>query len=104
MHTGIDWVAPVGSPVTAAAGGKIRAAGRDGPLGNRVEIDHGAGWSTLYAHLARIVAIEGGCVGAGDTIGYLGATGLVADPHLHLEVWHDGRPVDPMSVGNGGPR
>lgn len=98
MHTGIDWAAASGSPIKAAAAGRVVAAGRDGQLGNRVLIDHGDGWKTLYAHLARVAVADGDCVRDRDVIGAVGATGLAAGPHLHLEVWRNGTPIDPLAV------
>ena len=67
--------------------------------GTTVLIDHGAGWQTLYAHLAGFDVREGDCVTFGAIIGKVGSTGLVAGPKLHFEVHRDGKPIDPQSIG-----
>jgi murein DD-endopeptidase MepM/ murein hydrolase activator NlpD len=96
LHMGVDWAAAIGTPVIAAGRGRVVAAGMDGAYGNRVIIDHGAPWQTLYSQLASFSVREGDCVGAGTVIGAMGATGLSAGPHLHFEVRHHGEPVDPL--------
>jgi murein DD-endopeptidase MepM/ murein hydrolase activator NlpD len=99
MHQGIDYAAPVGDPVVAAATGVVTLAGYSGESGNRVEIAHGGGMVTTYSHLRSAPAVRvGDCVRGGDAIGLIGSTGLAAGPHLHFEVLHEGRPVDPSSL------
>lgn len=98
MHNGIDWAAAVGTPVVAAASGRVVQAGAVGEFGNVVVIEHGAGWQSLYAHLARIHASEGDCVEAGAAIGLVGSTGLTAGPGLHYEVHLHGAPIDPLTL------
>jgi murein DD-endopeptidase MepM/ murein hydrolase activator NlpD len=98
MHTGIDWTAPIGTPVLAAAGGRVASAGVEGELGKTVRIDHGAGWQTVYAHLSAIDVGEGDCVAALSVIGKVGSTGLASGPKLHLEVRADDRPLDPLTL------
>jgi len=98
LHTGVDWAAPTGTPVTAAGKGRVVAAGREGPYGNRVVIDHGGGWQTLYAQLSRFSVGSGDCVDTGSEIGAVGSTGLSNGPHLHFEVRHGDQPIDPMRV------
>jgi murein DD-endopeptidase MepM/ murein hydrolase activator NlpD len=98
MHTGVDWAAPIGTPVLAAAGGRVTSAGVEGELGKTVRIDHGAGWQTVYAHLSAIDVGEGDCVAALSVIGKVGSTGLASGPILHLEVRADGQPLDPLSL------
>jgi murein DD-endopeptidase MepM/ murein hydrolase activator NlpD len=98
MHTGVDWAAPTGTPVIAAGRGRVIAAGVDGAYGNRVIIDHGGPWHTLYSQLASFSVREGDCVEAGSVIGAVGTTGLSAGPHLHFEVHRDGAPIDPMAL------
>jgi murein DD-endopeptidase MepM/ murein hydrolase activator NlpD len=96
MHTGVDWAAPTGTPVIAAGRGRVIAAGMDGAYGNRVIIDHGGQWQTLYSQLHSFSVREGDCVEARAVIGAVGATGLSAGPHLHFEVRRNGEPLDPM--------
>ncbi|HEX2094611.1 MAG TPA: peptidoglycan DD-metalloendopeptidase family protein [Longimicrobiaceae bacterium] len=97
-HEGIDIAAPVGEPILAPAAGRIRYAGyRSGGYGNMVEIDHGFGYVTRFAHASRILVREGQEVKRGDEIARVGATGLVSGPHLHYEVEVNGRPADPLN-------
>lgn len=98
MHTGIDYAAPIGTEVNATGAGRVIFAGTIRGYGLTVDIDHGGGVVTRYAHLSRIASglEQGRRVGAGDRIGAVGATGLVTGPNLHYEVLVDGRPVDPM--------
>ncbi|GIV23560.1 MAG: M23 family metallopeptidase [Bacteroidia bacterium] len=96
MHTGLDISAPYGTPVQAAAPGKVRFAGWDGGgYGLQVEIDHGNGLVTKYAHLSRIAVQEGEMVSRRQVIGYVGSTGYSVGPHLHYEVIERGTKVDP---------
>jgi murein DD-endopeptidase MepM/ murein hydrolase activator NlpD len=96
MHLGIDWAAPSGTPVVAPAGGRVVEAGAHGEYGNAMLIDHGGGWHTFYAQLSRFAVAPGDCVAAGAEIAYVGSTGLSAGPHLHFEVRHQGKHLDPM--------
>ena len=95
QHTGIDFRAPVGSPAFATAPGRVVAAGYNGGYGLMVEIDHGAGITTRYAHLSAILVEEGESVPAQKPIGRIGSTGRSTGPHLHYEVRIDDEPVDP---------
>lgn len=97
MHTGIDYAAPVGTEVSATGAGRVVFAGTIRGYGLTVDVDHGGGVVTRYAHLSEIAdaAQDGSRVKAGDRIGAVGATGLVSGPNLHYEVRVDGRPVDP---------
>jgi len=97
MHTGIDYAAPVGTEVSATGAGHVVFAGTIRGYGLTIDIDHGGGVVTRYAHLSEIAedVREGTRVKAGDSIGAVGATGLVSGPNLHYEVRVDGRPVDP---------
>lgn len=97
-HNGIDIAAPVGEPIHAAAAGTVVFAGwKSGGLGNTVEIDHGHGYLTRYAHASRVLVRAGQKVERGDAVAEVGATGLVSGPHLHYEVEVDGKPVDPLN-------
>ncbi|MDW6026566.1 peptidoglycan DD-metalloendopeptidase family protein [Mesorhizobium sp. BAC0120] len=98
IHKGVDWGAPVGTPVMAAFDGKIAFAGDGQGYGNVVKIDHGGGKATAYAHMSRLadgikVGVE---VKAGDVIGYVGTSGLSTGPHLHFELYQSGVAVDPL--------
>ena len=95
MHTGWDMSAGSGDAISAAAGGRVILAGWFGGYGNCVVVDHGGGVSTLYAHQSSVAVSYGDSVSAGDTVGYVGSTGLSTGPHLHFEVRVDGNPVDP---------
>lgn len=97
-HEGIDIAARVGEPILAPAAGKVRFAGnKSGGYGLTVEIDHGYGYTTRFAHASRILVRVGETVERGEVIAEVGATGLVTGPHLHYEVEHDGVPVDPLN-------
>ncbi len=94
-HSGLDLAAPEGTPILAVKGGVVRRAGVAGGYGNLVEIDHGDGVSTRYAHQAELRVEPGQRVEAGEVIGTVGSTGRSTGPHLHLEVRVDGEAVDP---------
>ena len=97
-HKGIDIAARVGEPILAAAKGRVIFAGNRGNgYGNMVEIDHGHGFITRYAHASRLHVRSGQTVDRGFRIADVGATGLVSGPHLHYEVEQNGRQVDPMN-------
>jgi murein DD-endopeptidase MepM/ murein hydrolase activator NlpD len=97
-HKGIDIAAAVGEPILAPARGVVRFAGNKGNgYGNMVEIDHGYGFTTRFAHASRLLVHNGQVVKRGDVIALVGATGLVSGPHLHYEVEIEGRQVDPLN-------
>jgi hypothetical protein len=100
MHTGIDWAAPIGTPIFAAGNGTVIEAGWDTGYGRRVEIQHANGYVTTYNHMSGFGrgVVEGVHVVQGQTIGYLGETGLATGPHLHYEVIINGNFVDPMAI------
>jgi murein DD-endopeptidase MepM/ murein hydrolase activator NlpD len=95
LHTGVDFGAAYGTPISAAASGKVIHSGGFGGYGNTVIIDHGGGMSTLYAHQSEVRVSLGDQVESGATIGLVGSTGLSTGPHLHFEVRILGSPVDP---------
>ena len=95
MHTGIDLRDTLGAAVAATAGGIVTIAGVDGGYGNLVEIDHGDGLRTRYAHLGHIDVTTGQNVVPGTIVGHVGSTGRATGPHLHYEVRVDSEPVDP---------
>ena len=99
-HTGVDWAAPVGTPILASGNGTVLKAERSPSYGNHIEIQHANGYITTYSHMvgfARGMA-DGIRVRQGQVIGYLGQTGLATGPHLHYEVIVNGHFVDPMRV------
>ncbi|WP_338467333.1 M23 family metallopeptidase [Novosphingobium sp. ZN18A2] len=95
FHPGIDFPGPTGSPIFAAAEGKVVWAGPRSGYGNCVEIDHGNGLKTRYGHMSRVEAHVGEMVKAGAEIGKIGSTGRSTGPHLHFEVRIHDRPVNP---------
>jgi len=102
MHTGLDFKAATGTDVRAAADGKVVDAGRNGGYGNMVEIDHGNGITTRYAHLSRITVKDGDKIARGDKLGEVGSTGRSTGPHLHYEVRRHGNAVDPRNFLRAG--
>jgi murein DD-endopeptidase MepM/ murein hydrolase activator NlpD len=96
MHAGLDFKAALGAPVLAAADGKVIDAGRNGGYGKMVEIDHGNGITTRYAHLSAISVYAGDTVRRGDKLGEVGSTGRSTGPHLHYEVRRRGDALDPV--------
>ena len=98
MHQGVDFGAPSGSPIMAAASGTVAFAAPHGGHGNYVMLKHNADLSTGYAHMSRFAVKPGQRVTQGQVIGYVGSTGLSTGPHLHYEVWLRGKPVSPMQL------
>lgn len=96
FHEGMDFTAPTGTDVYATGNGRIIEAGWQQGYGNRIVIDHGFGYHTLYAHLHKILK-RSGTVHRGDVIGLVGSTGKSTGPHLHYEVHYHGAPVDPRN-------
>lgn len=97
MHEGIDIMNDVGTNVYAAGDGVIRFSGRTaGGYGTVVEIQHGYGYSTLYAHLSQVLVRPGQQVKRGELVAKCGRSGLVSGPHLHFEVRHNGRKMNPV--------
>ena len=96
FHTGVDFSAPTGTFVGAAAAGVVTQAGWEGTFGLLVTVDHGGGVLTRYAHLDHIDVWVGEAVAPGDLIGFVGNTGLSSGPHLHFEIIMGGTFVDPL--------
>ncbi len=96
MHTGIDISGGTGTPIRAAKAGTVIFAGNMGGYGNCVVINHGGGFSTLYAHQSRLGTGNGASVAQGQVIGYVGSTGNSTGPHLHFETRVGGSPQNPM--------
>jgi murein DD-endopeptidase MepM/ murein hydrolase activator NlpD len=99
-HKGVDYAAPIGTPVHAAGAGRVRFLGVKGGYGNVVEIDHSQGIVTVYGHLSRFApgVYVGSRVSQGELIAFVGMTGLATGPHLHYEYRVDGVFKDPQSV------
>jgi murein DD-endopeptidase MepM/ murein hydrolase activator NlpD len=95
-HTGIDIGVPYGTPIAAADGGTVIFASWNVAYGNMTVIDHGGGFSTMYAHQSKQLVAVGDHVTQGQIIGYIGTTGWSTGPHLHFEIRVNGVPVNPM--------
>ncbi|MCW5698184.1 MAG: M23 family metallopeptidase [Bauldia sp.] len=100
MHNGVDWAAPIGTPIMAAGDGTVVFAGRNGGYGNIVRIQHTNGYETAYAHQSRIAdGIQPGvAVRQGQVIGYVGSTGRSTGAHLHYEIRINGNLQDPLRI------
>lgn len=96
QHEGVDFAAPTGTPIRAAAGGVVSYAGWSSGYGRLIILDHGNGVTTYYAHNSRILVDQGQRVAQGQIISELGATGDATGPNLHFEVRIDGKAYDPM--------
>lgn len=96
-HEGVDITAPVGTPIVAAANGRVSRVGYEGDYGYLVEVDHGYGVVTRYAHASKTLVRKGQTVKRGERIALVGETGLAVGPHLHYEVLVDGRPKNPRN-------
>jgi hypothetical protein len=95
-HEGIDVSAPMGTPIEAPAAGVVRSAGWEAGYGHTIEIDHGYGIVTRFAHASRLLVRKGERVSRGEKIALVGNSGLATGPHLHYEVHVGGRPVNPL--------
>jgi hypothetical protein len=98
FHKGVDLAASAGTPIVAAADGRVVSAGWHGGYGRQVQIAHGGGIETTYGHMSQIAAYAGEVVHRGEIIGYVGSSGLSTGPHLHFEVTRNGTPVNPMTA------
>ncbi|MDR3387235.1 MAG: peptidoglycan DD-metalloendopeptidase family protein [Rudaea sp.] len=98
-HRGVDYAAPTGTPVHAAGEGRVTFRGWQNGYGNVVILQHGGRYSTLYGHMSRFASIQTGQhVSQGQTIGFVGMTGMATGPHLHYEFRVDGVHRDPLTV------
>jgi murein DD-endopeptidase MepM/ murein hydrolase activator NlpD len=98
FHAGVDFTAPIGTPIYATGNGVVeRADSESGGYGNCVQIRHGFGFLTLYAHMSKMLVAPGQKVKRGQVIGLLGNTGLSTGPHCHYEVHRNGEPVNPVA-------
>jgi murein DD-endopeptidase MepM/ murein hydrolase activator NlpD len=100
MHTGVDWAAPMGTPIYASGNGVVEKMGWEGGYGRYVRIRHANGYQTAYGHMSAYARNleEGKRVRQGQIIGYVGSTGLSTGAHLHYEILVNGRFVDPMRI------
>lgn len=102
-HTAVDYAAPTGTPVRAIGDGVISLIGWDGSGGgNRIRVKHAQGYESCYMHLSRFAKglRNGSRVSQGDVIGYVGATGTATGPHLDFRIWHNGKPLDPLTLNS----
>ncbi len=97
FHAGLDFTAPIGTEIYATAQGTVSETGWKQGYGNAIQINHGFGYETLYAHLSAIKVRTGQRVKRGDIIGLVGNTGKSTGPHLHYEVHYRGQAVNPMN-------
>ncbi len=98
-HYGIDYAAPSGRPIIAAASGKVIFRGTKGGYGKTVEIRHEGGYKTLYAHMSRYSKVKSGqYVKQGTVVGYVGSTGVSTGPHLHFGLYKNGKAINPATI------
>ncbi|MEM1051728.1 MAG: peptidoglycan DD-metalloendopeptidase family protein [Pseudomonadota bacterium] len=98
MHAGLDFRARHGTPIVAVTDGQVVSAGRAGGCGVTVRLRHGGGLDTRYCHMSRMAVSRGQQVRRGQVIGYVGSTGLSTGPHLHYEMYRNGRAINPAGV------
>tara|TARA_B100002051_G_scaffold214065_1_gene206051 strand:- start:1190 stop:2095 length:906 start_codon:yes stop_codon:yes gene_type:complete len=96
FHQGQDITVKSGTPVLAPADGVVKRAYYAGGFGNHIKLEHGSGYTTLFAHLSKINVKHGQIVKRGEIIGYTGNTGRSTAPHLHYEIHHNGKPQNPL--------
>lgn len=97
QHKGIDFAGKIGTELLAIAPGRVVSAGERSGYGKTVEVDHGLGFSTLYAHLSRIIVSRGDWVRPGTVVGLGGNSGRSTGPHLHYEIRYNGKPFNPAN-------
>ena len=97
FHDGMDFAAPIGTPVRATGDGRVAETQKNGAQGVKVAIDHGYGYMTVYAHLEKFTVKTGQKVTRGEIIGTVGTSGVSTAPHLHYEVHKNGKPVNPIN-------
>ncbi len=95
FHNGVDFIADTGTPIMATAPGRVIAAGYEGANGNRVAVDHGFGYRSVYAHLSKVRVKTGEQIQKGQVIGLSGNTGRSSGPHLHYTLYYRGQTVNP---------
>ena len=98
FHSGLDISSSPGTPIRATADGIVRHSGRTPVSGYVIVLEHGHGYSTIYAHNRKNAVKPGQMIRGGDLIAYVGSTGRSTGPHVHYEVWKDGTNVNPARV------
>ena len=98
MHTGLDFAAPSGTPIRSIAGGVVKSASYDGSYGYKTVVALPGGGEAWYCHQSRLGVRKGQRLEPGQVLGWIGSTGNVTGPHLHLEVRHGDRPTDPAGI------
>jgi len=96
IHRGVDIAAALGTGIRAIGAGRVHFSGWRAGYGRTVEIDHGRGWLSRYAHAQTLLVVTGATVWAGQMIAKVGKSGRATGPHLHFEVWQRGHPIDPL--------
>ena len=97
-HSGVDMAGWWKNPIYSSANGRVTKAGRNGAYGNFIEIDHGNGFLSRYGHLSKILVKKGELVTLEQKIGLMGSTGRSTSPHLHYEIWFNGKPINPQKI------
>jgi murein DD-endopeptidase MepM/ murein hydrolase activator NlpD len=97
-HLGVDYAAPIGTPVQAVSSGVVVSAGLKGANGRMVHLRHANGYETKYLHLSKIAVKVGARVDQGEVVGYVGSSGLSTGPHLDFRITHNGKPLDPTKL------
>ncbi|SMO46725.1 peptidoglycan DD-metalloendopeptidase family protein [Solitalea koreensis] len=97
LHAGMDFTSPVGTEIYATGDGIVSESGTERGYGNRVEINHGYGYTTLYGHMSKIKVWTGQRIKRGEVIGFVGSTGASTGPHCHYEVHKNGKPINPIN-------
>lgn len=98
MHRGIDMAGPRNTKIFAAASGKVKRAGRNGGFGNFIEIEHANGFVTRYGHLEKLSVKRGQAVAKDQLIGFMGSSGRSTSTHLHYEILHNGKYINPLKL------
>jgi murein DD-endopeptidase MepM/ murein hydrolase activator NlpD len=100
LHQGVDFAAPTGTPIMAAGTGRIEFIGTNGGYGKHIRLKHLNGYKTSYSHLNSYASgmSKGVKVRQGQTIGFVGSTGMSTGPHLHYEVWFNNKKINPMTM------
>jgi murein DD-endopeptidase MepM/ murein hydrolase activator NlpD len=97
-HLGVDYAAPIGTPVQAVGSGVVVGAGKSGANGKMVHLRHAGGYETKYLHLSKIAVKAGARVDQGEVIGYVGSSGLSTGPHLDFRITRHGKPLNPLKL------
>jgi murein DD-endopeptidase MepM/ murein hydrolase activator NlpD len=96
-HYGIDYIAESGTPVLATATGTVTRIENHPVWGKRIYVEHKRGYMTIFAHLGEVLVSQGRQVKRGEVLGTIGVSGLTSGPHVHYEIWKNGKPIDPVN-------